>query len=87
MLYSWTMDERRQQSGLSGRELTAAATLKACVESRGIRLADLAKRLEVTEATVSRWLAGKRRPPLAVWMKLADLLFVSLDDLVGRNRS
>ena len=42
----------------------------------------LAKRINVSQQTVSHWESGKRRPSVEMLKKLADLFGCSIDELV-----
>lgn len=58
--------------------------LKDAMERKGISQKILAERAETTEATVSRYLSGARRPEsLEVVAKAAKALGVSADYLLG----
>ena len=45
----------------------------------------LAKRINVSQQTVSHWETGYTEPSVAELIKLADIYDVSIDELVGRN--
>lgn len=46
---------------------------------------ELAKKLRITEVSMSRYLNGQRGLSLSMAIKLADYYKLSLDELVGRN--
>jgi transcriptional regulator with XRE-family HTH domain len=68
-------------------ELAAAvgACVKALREERGLSQRALAKHLEVSSSTIAKYEAGVHTPPLAVLVRLAAILDVSLDQLAGRG--
>jgi transcriptional regulator with XRE-family HTH domain len=68
-------------------ELAAAvgASVKALREERGLSQRALALRLEVSSSTIAKYEAGVHTPPLAVLVRLAAVLDVSLDQLAGRG--
>ena len=49
----------------------------------GMKQKDLAKAMGMTEATISRYICGKRTPDIATAAKMADMLGISLDRLCG----
>ena len=51
----------------------------------GMTQKDLAERVGVTEATVSRWESGESDPSLSFGILLADYFNVSVDYLVGQT--
>ena len=57
--------------------------LKDIMESRGVLQADLAKKTEITETTISRYCNGKRIPNIEALVKIAKELDVPTDLLVG----
>ena len=59
--------------------------LKELREAKGLARTELAYKLGVTEASVSNWESGRGVPHLGMMNRIADLLEVSLDQLVGRE--
>lgn len=51
----------------------------------GMTQCEIAMQLGITERGYRNYELGKREPELSVLIKIADLLNVSLDDLVGRT--
>ena len=68
-------------------ELAAAvgARVKSLREERGLSQRALALRLEMSSSTIAKYEAGVHTPPLAVLVRLAAVLDVSLDQLAGRG--
>lgn len=63
-----------------------ANNLKQQLTANEMRQADLAKRLGVTEATVSAWCNASKTPgTFEMFYKLCDILNCSLADLVGET--
>ena len=54
-------------------------------EERNILQKDLANRLDKTRACISSWETGKTEPDIESLIKIADILDVSLDYLLGRS--
>jgi transcriptional regulator with XRE-family HTH domain len=61
-----------------------AANLRSLRELRGLTQADLAKRADMTAASVSHFETGQRAPSLESLVNLAEALQVSVDVLLGR---
>jgi len=72
---------------LSDGGLAAAvgARIKALREERGLSQRALAQRLQMSSSTIAKYEAGVHTPPLAVLVRLAGVLDVSLDQLAGRG--
>lgn len=62
-----------------------ANRLKAALAAAEKTQRDVARLLNVAESTVSQWVSGKRLPDLPTAAKLASLLNVSVDYLMGRT--
>lgn len=62
-------------------------TLKQLRESRGLTQARLAELIEVSPRVYNRWETGAAAPRLDTLVKIADILNVTLDELVGRTGS
>lgn len=56
--------------------------LKRAIELGGISQASLARMSGLTEASISRYLAGKRTPDATCASRIANALNVSLDELI-----
>ena len=54
-------------------------------ESRGLKQADIAKKIEVGLHTYQRYEYGEREPQLSTLVALADFYELSLDELVCRE--
>ena len=57
--------------------------LKALRKQKGLTQEELAIRLNVVRQTVSKWESGRSVPDADILMKIADVLDVSLSDLLG----
>ena len=64
-----------------------SAILRELLESRGRNQKWLAEEAQTTEATISRYLAGKNQPEITIVMKIANALNVSVDFLCGLTDS
>ncbi len=63
-----------------------AARLRAAREAAGFSSQQaLAAALGVAQSTIANWEGGRREPGYALAVRLADLLQVSLDYLLGRS--
>ena len=62
---------------------TFANSLKSLLEKRGMTQRALAEKLGTTEVTVSRYTSGNRTPNVETTVAIAEVLGVSLDQLVG----
>ena len=71
MVFSMNMDFSRQ--------------LKILTEQHNISQKDLADKLSVTTATISRWLSGDIMPRLDKMLILCDLFKIDLYSLLGIN--
>jgi transcriptional regulator with XRE-family HTH domain len=56
--------------------------LKELIKTQGLLQRDIARRLLVSDATVSKWVSGKHPVPLSKIRKLAEELNVSVDALI-----
>jgi transcriptional regulator with XRE-family HTH domain len=54
---------------------------------RGLKQEQLAQALGVSRPTVANWERGTKHPGLPLLLRLADVLGVSLDELLGRRSS
>lgn len=62
-----------------------AAALKKLRTERNISQPELAHMIDVNQSLIANIEAGRKVPSLAITVKLADALFVSIDTLVGRK--
>ena len=61
------------------------AVLKKLRKAKGLTQAQLAEKLNLSQATIASWENGTRRPDLNYFPILADLFGVSTDELLGRE--
>lgn len=61
------------------------AAIKAARRKKGLKQCRLAKILYMDRSTVSNWETGKRRIYLDVAIDVADILGITLDELIGRK--
>ena len=66
---------------------TFSTILRELLSSRGISQKWLADEAETTEATISRYMAGKTQPEINIVVKIANALRVSVDYLCGLTDS
>ena len=59
--------------------------LQQAILRSGMTQKELAEKVGITEAAVSHYLKGDRMPRSAVAVKLADVLNMSVDELMGGN--
>jgi len=59
--------------------------IKIALQRRGWDQSDLARKMNVSRATVSRWASNSRAPSPDTLREMADLLNVSIDWLTGRT--
>nr|DAK92460.1 MAG TPA: Repressor protein CI [Caudoviricetes sp.] len=52
-----------------------------------MKQADLADKLNVTQATVSGWESGRRTPDLETVRRIAELFDCSIDELLGNEKA
>lgn len=62
-----------------------AENISKFIERRGITQADVAAYLEVSEAAVSQWCAGKKMPRMSKFDKLCELFGCSRTALMSEN--
>ena len=65
--------------------MTLGEMIRGCREAAGMSQQELAEQLFVSRQTVSRWESGSRSPDVVTAKKIADLLGVTLDELVPGN--
>ena len=61
--------------------------LAALRRQQGLKQVELAQKLKVSQAVISSYEVGRTRPHPEVLLKLADVLGVSADELLGRDKS
>jgi len=67
-------------------KMTQGARLTLLMEYAGMKPADIARRLDITRATVSHWVHDRSTPKGETMTKLADLLRCSIDYIAtGKN--
>ena len=59
--------------------------IRGALDKRGMTQRELAERVEITEAAMSRYVSGKRTPGVQTLMKMAKELFVPLSDLIPED--
>lgn len=59
--------------------------LKKILNERGLKQMWVAKKLGVTQATISNWVRGKGYPTPAHLIALCELLNINLEDIVYRK--
>lgn len=67
--------------------MRASAITAQLLEDRSLTRSDLAARIGVNEATISRFLRGLHTPTIALVEKIADEFGVSVDYLLGRTEN
>ena len=65
--------------------INIAAALKELRTERNISQPELAHMIDVNQSLIANIEAGRKVPSLAITVKLADALLVTLDTLVGRK--
>ncbi|MBV8201155.1 MAG: helix-turn-helix transcriptional regulator [Acidobacteria bacterium] len=68
-----------------GLAALVGARVKALREERGLSQRTLAQHLQVSSSAIAKYEAGVHTPPLAVLVRLAAILDVTLDQLAGRS--
>ena len=66
--------------------LTIGQAIKKARKSRGFTQAKVAKKLGVAQTTICYWETDRFSPNLMLAICLADVLGITLDELVGRGR-
>lgn len=61
------------------------ANLKILRKEAGLSQAELAAALEIERSTVAKYETGDRSPDIETLCKIADVLQISTDELLGRN--
>lgn len=57
-------------------------TFKELLKKRGMTQEQLAKRLKVTQSTVSQWCKSITAPQRRIWKRVAQALEVSVEELL-----
>lgn len=63
--------------------MTFGERLSLCIERAGLKQKQLAEMIEVTPTRLNYWIKDKREPDIAYIKKLAEVLNVSTDYLIG----
>lgn len=58
-------------------------TFKELLKKRGMTQEQLAKKLKVTQQTVSAWCSGATAPGRKIWSKVSKALNVSVEQLLN----
>lgn len=61
------------------------SNLKLLRKEAGMSQEDLANALEIERSTVAKYETGDRSPDVEMLCKIADVLHISIDELLGRN--
>ena len=65
--------------------MTFSERLDSCIRKAGYKQIDLAKMLDITPTRLNYWVKGKRQPEIIYIKKLAEILNVSADYLIGND--
>lgn len=65
--------------------MTTGQAIKKARKAKGYTQLDIARKLGVHQITVSLWETDRNSPCLIFLISLADVLGISLDELVGRS--
>lgn len=63
-----------------------ARKLQELLEDKGIQQKELARAIDITEVTISRYINEDRDPQVAILEKIAEFFSVSTDFLLGRDK-
>ena len=63
-----------------------AKNIKKFREQKNISQSELAEKLNVTRQAVSNWETGKTQPDIDTLHKIADMLEISIDELIYGNK-
>lgn len=67
--------------------MTLAANIATYRKKLGLSRAELGKKIGVTELGIGQYERGNRTPPIEILCKLADVLNIFVDELIGRTKS
>lgn len=79
------MQEILQYSYMKTIEETIKENIKSARKNSGLSQEELAKKIDVTHASISFWERGVNIPNVRDLWKMADELGMSIDELVGRD--
>ena len=65
--------------------MTIGQSMRACREKKQITQLELAEKIGTSNMTVSNWETDRFSPSLIMLMSVADVLKVSIDELIGRT--
>ena len=65
--------------------MTVGMAMKQCREKKKISQAALANKIGISNMTISYWETDRCHPSLILLMSVADVLNVTIDELVGRK--
>lgn len=68
------------------KKLAICDAFKAARENKGLTQLQLAKNAGITPAAISQIESGDRIPGLLTVIKIADVLQISIDALIGRSK-
>lgn len=63
-----------------------AKNIKKFREDKGVSQAELAEKLNVTRQAVSNWETGKTQPDIETLHRIADILEVTIDEVIYGNK-
>jgi len=69
-----------------GVDLMIEKNIKKFREQKNITQSELAEKLNVTRQAVSNWETGKTQPDIDTLHKIADMLEISIDELIYGNK-
>lgn len=70
---------------MNDTDATFGTRLKKALQHRNMTQAQLAEHIGVTRATLSRYVNGEREPRFATAQKIADVLQIHIDQLLGES--
>ena len=78
-------EKRAQPLTLQTAQKNVISKLETYRQTQGIKYGRLAKRLGVGQCTLTRWFRENAMPETTMLIRIAKLLDVSLDELLGRE--
>ncbi len=66
-------------------QIKFSENLRKALSDKNETQADLAKHLNTTQATVSRWISGVNEPDLQTFLNICEYLDETPNDLLGYN--